>query len=200
MKKAILIVLVAGMLSWAVYDLISTPDDTSVEEDNGNLSGGGKITSPPPDGNDSEVKESDEVGLSVGQMAPDFELTTLEGETIRLSDYRGQRVIVNFWATWCPPCRAEIPDFQKLYDKKDVEILAVNLTGTEESEEEVRNFVNEFEMTFPVPMDANADVATIYQIRAYPTSYMIDSNGRIQFSAMGAMNYDLMVQELSKME
>ncbi|WP_010529490.1 TlpA family protein disulfide reductase [Lentibacillus jeotgali] len=196
MKKAILIVLVTVMFGWAVYDFTSSSDETSVEED----TGGNKITSPPPDNDEGGAEESNEVGLSVGQIAPDFELTTLEGETVRLSDYRGERVIVNFWATWCPPCRAEIPDFQKLYNEKDVEILAVNLTATEEGEEGVRNFVNEFEMTFPVPMDANSDVATTYQVQAYPTSYMIDSNGRIQFFAMGAMNYDLMVEELSKME
>ncbi|GAB3047134.1 hypothetical protein GCM10027286_07230 [Virgibacillus ainsalahensis] len=89
-------------------------------------------SSPPPDDKD-DVKGMDEVGISVGQIAPDFNLKTLEGKTVRLSDYRGERVIVNFWVTWCPPCRAEIPDFQKLYKNKDVEILAVNLTSTEES-------------------------------------------------------------------
>jgi len=119
---------------------------------------------------------------------------------VQLSDYRGKRVIVNFWATWCPPCRAEIPDFQKLYEKKDVEILAVNLTETEESTEGVEEFVKEFGMTFPVVMDENSDVSNTYQVSAYPTSYMIDSNGRIQFVAMGALNYDLMIQEYEKMK
>ncbi|ALX49115.1 TlpA family protein disulfide reductase [Lentibacillus amyloliquefaciens] len=196
MKKAILIVLAVGMLGWAVYDFISPSGETSDVED----TGGNMITSPPPNDNEGEVQEFNEVGLSLGQIAPDFELTTLEGEPVRLSDYRGQRVIVNFWATWCPPCREEIPDLQKLYDEKDVEILAVDLTKTEESEENVRDFADDFEMTFPVPMDVNSEVATTYQVRAYPTSYMIDSNGRIQFSAMGAMDYDLMVEELSKIE
>ncbi|WP_010529533.1 TlpA family protein disulfide reductase [Lentibacillus jeotgali] len=198
MKKAILVLVVVVMFGWAVYDFSSSTDETSVEENNS--SGGAKITSPPPAGGDSQVEESDEVGTSVGQIAPDFKLRTLEGETVRLSDYRGERVIVNFWATWCPPCRAEIPDLQKLYDKKDVEILAVDLTDTEESIEDVRAFAKEYDMTFPVLMDENSDVADTYQVMAYPTSYMIDSSGHVQYIAMGAMNYDLMVQELEKME
>ncbi|WP_174616273.1 peroxiredoxin family protein [Virgibacillus ihumii] len=198
MKKAILILVVLGMFGWAVYDFTSTTDETVVEEKTG--SSGGKITSPPPAGEKGDVKKTDEVGISVGQIAPDFKLRTLEGKTVRLSDYRGERVIVNFWATWCPPCRAEIPDFQKLYEKKDVEILAVNLTSTEKSKEGVRKFVKEFGMTFPVLMDVNSDVAETYQVRAYPTSYMIDSSGHIQFKALGAMNYDLMIQELAKVE
>lgn len=76
-------------------------------------------------------------GIKQGQYAPDVQLETIDGETVRLSDYRGQPVILNFWATWCPPCRAEIPDFQKLYDDEDqnVEILAINMTNTEDSVE-----------------------------------------------------------------
>ncbi|QKY71400.1 redoxin domain-containing protein [Lentibacillus sp. CBA3610] len=198
MKKAILVLVVVGMFGWTVYDFTSSTGETSVEENNS--SDGAKITSPPSAGEESQVEESDEIGLSVGQIAPDFTLETLEGETVQLSDYRGQRVIVNFWATWCPPCRAEIPDFQKLYENKDVEILAVDLTETETSIEDVRAFVKEYDMTFPVPMDENSDVSETYQVMAYPTSYMIDSSGHIQYVAMGAMNYDLMVQELEKME
>ncbi|MFP3339367.1 TlpA disulfide reductase family protein, partial [Micrococcus sp. SIMBA_131] len=66
-----------------------------------------------------DLVESNDVGINKGQIAPNFKLQTLNGKTVQLSDYKGKRVIVNFWATWCPPCRAEIPDFQKLYEKKD---------------------------------------------------------------------------------
>src|SRR5699024_9694391 len=116
-------------------------------------------------------ESSDQVGLGKGDIAPDFELKTLDGETVRLSDYRGERVFVNFWATWCPPCRAEIPDLLKLYENKDVEILAVDLSDTEHSVEDVVEFANEIDMdTFPVLMDVNAAVAVEYQVQAYPTS------------------------------
>ncbi|MGY0692703.1 peroxiredoxin family protein [Virgibacillus sp. FSP13] len=197
MKKAVLIVVIVGMLGFATYDLVISSDKSG--QDNSENISGGIITSPPKENGD-EVRESDSVGIAKGEFAPDFELKTLDGETVRLSDYKGERVLVNFWATWCPPCRAEIPDLQKLYDKKDVTILAVNLTESEKSEGDVKNFVEEFEMTFPVLKDTNSKVSTTYQVRAYPTSYMIDSNGRIQFIAMGAMNYDLMAQELAKIE
>lgn len=179
MKKGIFIVLILGMIGWAVYDFIGSSAGNSISEEK--------------NGSESE----NETGIAIGDMAPDFELETVEGETVRLSDYRGKRVLVNFWATWCPPCRAEIPDMQKLYDNEDVVILAVNMA---ESPDTVTDFVKEFNMTFPVLMDTESEVTGIYQVQAYPTSYMIDSNGRIQFMRLGAMNYDLMVQELEKME
>lgn len=186
MKKFILIGVITLLFGWAVYDFMSSSNDQD------------KIVASPP-AQEGEVSDVDEVGLDSGNLAPDFELNTLAGETVRLSDYRGQRVIVNFWATWCPPCRAEIPDFQKVYDQEDVVILAVNLTESETSENKVTEFVDDFEMTFPVLMDEKSNVSTRYRVQAYPTSYMIDSNGRIQFLAMGAMNYDQMVQQLERM-
>lgn len=193
MKKTTLISVVILLFGWAVYDLVSSKDNTE-----NNLSQDKIVAMPPTQ--DGEVTEINEIGLDVGKLAPDFELETLTGETVRLADYSGKRVIVNFWATWCPPCRAEIPDFQKLYNKHDVVILAVNLSQSEKSEKHVTEFVNDFEMTFPVLMDKQADVSTAYQVQAYPTSYMIDSNGHIQYFAMGPMNYDLMVQQLEKMK
>lgn len=195
MKKTILILVVLGMLGWAVYDALISADNTSED----NSSDTTLISQPSTQSINKEDNSSKGVGINEGQIAPDFTLRTLDGKAVQLSDYRGKRVIVNFWATWCPPCRAEIPDFQKLYEKKDVEILAVNLTETEESTEEVKGFIKEYGMTFPVLMDKRSDVSTTYQVRAYPTSYMIDSNGRIQFVAMGALNNDLMVQEYEKM-
>ncbi|GGJ95272.1 thiol:disulfide interchange protein tlpA [Lentibacillus kapialis] len=197
MKKVILALIAAAMVGWAVYEYVSPFDEAGNKE--GDQAGGNMITSPPKE-NSEEVVESDKVGLETGQIAPDFELQKLNGEKVSLSDYRGERVILNFWATWCPPCREEIPDFQKLYDNKDVVILAVNMTDTEQSDEDVNQFVKNYEMTFPVLMDVNGDIASKYQVRAYPTSYMIDSEGHIQFMAMGAMDYELMEKRLNKMD
>lgn len=181
MKKAIFIVILAGMLVWAVYDYIDSGDDNSKS---------GKNTS----------SEGYEIGLEIGNMAPDFQLQNLKGEDVALSDFRGSRVIVNFWATWCPPCRAEMPDMEKLHQNKDIVILAVNLTVSENSVDEVRKFVDKFELTFPVLLDEQKEVAEDYSIQPIPTSFMIDSNGIIQYKAFGAMNYDLMVQEFEKMD
>ena len=186
MKKTILVVVITLMVSWTVFDLVNSKEETANQEDI-------RI---------DEAVGSEETGLAIGNIAPDFELTTLDGKTARLSDYRGQRVFINFWATWCPPCRAEMPDMQKLYEQTDldIEILAVNMIESEKTEEDVAEFVKDFGLTFPILLDANSDVATTYQVRAYPTSYMIDSTGRIQFIAPGAMNHDFMLQEIEKMK
>src|SRR5699024_1381412 len=197
MKKAVLILIAAAMAGWAVYEFASSFEGTG--DGDGDPSGGNMITSPPKEDSE-EVVESDEVGLELGQIAPDFELQRLNGEKVSLSDYRGKRVILNFWATWCPPCREEIPDFQKLYSNKDVVILAVNMTDTEKSDEDVDKFVDNYEMTFPVLMDIDGEISSKYEVQAYPTSYMIDSDGHIQFMAMGAMNYELMEKRLGKMD
>ena len=86
-----------------------------------------------------------ESGLKVGQTAPDFTLKTLDGKEAKLSDYRGKKVILNFWATWCPPCKAEIPHMEKYYKKSakddNVEILAVNLKKSDKDEDYIKNFV-----------------------------------------------------------
>src|SRR5690606_11753858 len=97
---------------------------------------------------------------------------------------------INFWATWCPPCRAEMPDMEKFYKDKEIEILAVNLTDSEAKIKDVENFTKELEITFPILMDANKDVATLYEIKPIPTTFMVDSNGVITYKTFGAMNYD----------
>src|SRR5699024_12022031 len=129
-----------------------------------------------------------------------FELTTMDGETVKLSDYRGERVMLNFWASWCGPCRTEMPDMQKLYENEDAVILAVNLASTESSEKNAINFVNQFGLTFPILLDEENEVATLYQIQPIPTSYMIDSNGIIHNKALGALNYEQMLQQYEQME
>ncbi|MEK3889652.1 TlpA family protein disulfide reductase [Bacillus sp. FSL K6-3431] len=194
MKKAIFVMIVVGMLGWAVYEFVFTTDDNKVQEDNKVISQS-KIR----DINEEET-ESNVIGIGKGEMAPDFELTTLEGEIVKLSDFKGQRIMLNFWATWCPPCRAEMPDMQKFQEKKDVKILAVNLLETESNPDKVQKFIDDFNLTLTVPLDEESVVSDQYQIMAYPTSFMIDSKGRIQFIALGALNYNLMVQEFEKMQ
>ncbi|WP_174613491.1 peroxiredoxin family protein [Virgibacillus ihumii] len=193
MKKAIIAVIVLAMFGWAVYDFAISTNETANELNNSST----KTT--PPSSQNGGLKMTDEVGLSPGNIAPDFKLKNMKGKAVRLSDFRGEPVIVNFWATWCPPCRAEIPDLRKLYKNKNVEILAVNLTSTEQSIGDVKKFVQNYKMSFPVLKDTESKVAEQYNVRAYPTSYMIDASGHITYMHLGAMNYDLMIQQLAKM-
>ncbi|WP_042150091.1 peroxiredoxin [Paucisalibacillus sp. EB02] len=197
MKKWILIVVIIGMLGWAVFDFVDSKG--KIADQGGNVVEGQEIAD---DTKKGEAEENNEpvIGLKVGNKAPDFQLQTLTGDNVKLSDFRGNRVMINFWATWCPPCRAEMPDMEQFHQDKDIVILAINLTDTETSIEDVESFSDEYKLTFPILMDSNLDVATLYMIQPIPTTYMVDSKGIISYKALGAMNYDLMVQEFEKME
>ncbi|OAB41051.1 TlpA family protein disulfide reductase [Paenibacillus antarcticus] len=142
------------------------------------------------------------VGIAKGNMAPDFNLLSLDEKNVKLSDFTGKKVILNFWGTWCPPCRVEMPHMEKMYnhDGDNVVVLSVNLTQTEKSESDVKAFVEDFGLTFPVVMDTDGDVASTYQISAYPTSYFIDSQGIIREIFKGAINDEMMEKAISKMD
>ncbi|MGN7178970.1 thiol:disulfide interchange protein [Paenibacillus sp. FSL R5-0490] len=142
------------------------------------------------------------IGLEKGSLAPDFELTDMEGNPVKLSDYRGKSVLLNFWASWCPPCRAEMPHMEKLYKKykdKKFDILAVNLTNTEKNNGDAEKFVKELGLTFTIPMDVKGTVGADYNIMAYPTSYFIDSDGVIREKVLGALNEEYMEKEIKKL-
>lgn len=122
-----------------------------------------------------------------GFLAPGFSLQTTEGETISLSDYRGQAVLLNLWATWCPPCRAEMPAIQKMYEKyKDQGfiVLAINMTY-QDTPTAVEPFVQEYGLTFPILLEPNGDTAAQYELRSLPSSFFIDRNGIIQEVIIG---------------
>lgn len=135
----------------------------------------------------SQVKE--------GNPAPNFELTTLAGETVQLSDYKGKKVILNFWATWCPPCKAEMPHMQNFYEKNkanDIEIIAVNLTSMDKGKTEIENFIKEYGLTFDIPLDEEGTIGAQYQAFSIPTSYIINSKGIITKKIIGPMDEDMM--------
>ncbi|APC47209.1 thiol:disulfide interchange protein [Virgibacillus halodenitrificans] len=139
-------------------------------------------------------------GTEIGDTAPDFELVSTNEEKVKLSDYRGKKVMLNFWATWCPPCREEIPAMQNFYEEKEIVILAVNLTQTEAKKQDVVDFMEMHRVTFPVLLDEASEVSNKYRIQPIPTTYMIDSQGKIRFKAYGAMTYEQMVSEFEKMK
>jgi peroxiredoxin len=149
------------------------------------------------------LKTTAREGLTQGDMAPDFTLTTVDGKKVQLSDLKGKKVIVNFWATWCPPCKAEMPHMQNYYDEfsqdENVEILAVNLTSGDKVES-VQNFVKDYGLTFPIPMDEEGMVGQTYEAITIPTSYMIDSNGRIQNKVVGPMDENMIKEFVSNLD
>lgn len=117
-----------------------------------------------------------------GFSAPDFTLSTLDGGSAALSDYRGSVVVVNFWASWCPPCRKEMPAIQaaaSAYPPKELTILGVNSTA-QDNLADVQAFVAEHGLTFPILLDKTGEVSSLYQVRALPTTYFIDQDGVIQ--------------------
>lgn len=117
-------------------------------------------------------------GTGIGALAPDFTLTTLNGDTVRLSQLRGQPVLLNFWATWCGPCRMEIPYLQAAFDEKgeEIQFIGINLG---ESEEKVRQFAYDYDMTFTIALDTSYETSQAYNIRYIPTTFLIDRQGVI---------------------
>lgn len=123
----------------------------------------------------------------VGFQAPDFYLSTLDGEEVQLSDYRGSPVLLNFWASWCPPCRAEMADMQRVFDRYKAQgfrVLAVNSTS-KDNLNDVSHFSAEYGLTFPVPLDIFGDVSDSYQIRLLPTSFFVNRDGIITKIILG---------------
>lgn len=116
-----------------------------------------------------------------GYQAPPFELKGMDGRTYALNGKRDKPLLVNFWASWCGPCKSEAPDLQKLYAKYGdrIDFYGVNVTQVDK-EKDARKFVEDYGIQFPVPMDKDGKVSQAYQVQAFPTTYLIDRNGVIR--------------------
>lgn len=113
----------------------------------------------------------------IGQPAPDFALPSLDGETVQLSDWQGQVVLVNFWGTYCPPCKEEMPDLQRLYEEHASDGFTVLAVDVEEPADVVREFRAQHALTFPMLLSDDASVNPTFGIRALPTSWLVDQAG-----------------------
>lgn len=183
-KKIIAVLLLVGFLSYALWQGLS-PNEAS---DNSNLS----------EYKDLNIKKDDSARQASGQayglepkdIAPPFTLSDTSGKSVQLSDFKGKKVILNFWATWCPPCQKEMPDMQAFYEKygNDVQLLAVNLTSSEGSKQAVSKFLKEKQFTFRVLLDDQDSVGSKkYRVSTIPTSYFIDEEGKIVQRVNGPM-------------
>lgn len=141
-------------------------------------------------------------GIKIGDKAPNFQVTDLTGNKSSLANYQGKKVLLNFWATWCPPCKAEMPHMEELYKNYKDEgyvILALNMTNTENSLDDVKGFVIDQKLTYPILLDEKGEVSSTYEILAYPTSYFIDSKGVIRNKVTGALDEEHLLNELTRL-
>ncbi len=139
------------------------------------------------------------IARSASRAAPDFTLPTLDGETITLSDLRGHPLLINFWATWCPPCRQEMPAMQRVYERyraRGFIVLAVNFR---ERADQVRPFVEDLGLTFPVLLDETGRVAAQYQVIGLPSSYFVDAQGQVKTVRVGAMSEAFIEQQVQEL-
>ena len=151
-------------------------------------------------GDGEEGADQAEAGAQEVLPAIDFTLKDQYGNTHSLSDYKGKTIFLNFWATWCPPCRAEMPDIQKIYETYDTEgddaLIVLGVAGpgygNEKSEEGIKEFLDENGYTYPVLMDTTGELFSAYGIYSYPTTFMIDRDGNVFGYASGQLNEDMM--------
>lgn len=122
-----------------------------------------------------------------GFLAPDFSAKTLDGQTVRLSDLRGKVILVNIWASWCPPCKAEMPDIEHTYQafkEKGLVVLAIDAT-LQDTKANAQAFVTANQLSFPILLDESGEITRLYQIQSLPTSFFIGADGVIREVVVG---------------
>lgn len=132
--------------------------------------------------------------LKVGDPAPDFELTSLEGETMRLSQFKGQPVLLTFGASWCPDCKIEAPLLQELHEARPE--LVILLVDSKENPNTVQRFADDFGITHPILLDQDGKIMELYQVFAIPTELFIDANGIIKAKLIEQVTPELLTEKL----
>ena len=143
-----------------------------------------------------QEKEDKSPGLKIGVKAPDFALKSIEGEEVKLSSLKGEKVILNFWATWCGPCKDEMPAIEKFHgNHTDVHVIAVNT----DPDADVKGFADGLGLTFPIVLDEEDRTMKSYSVMGIPTTYFIDEKGIIAQKYIGEMDYDMIEEFAAEM-
>ena len=141
-------------------------------------------------GVDEAVRELDLIRPAKPKQASDFTVSLLSGDTMKLAGQRGKPVLINFWATWCGPCREEMPAMERLYNKHRARGFVLLAVSVDTNAELVKPFLQHHKLTFPVTLDAKMDLANAYGVRALPASFVIDRNGYLTALALGPRAWD----------
>ncbi len=137
-------------------------------------------------------------GNPVGQLAPDFTLLDVDGNPVRLHQFRGQPVLINFWATWCGPCRQEMPIIEAAYQKYKAQGLVVLAVDVQENPELAKTFAGWLKITFTLLDDGDGEVARRYRVTGLPTSFFVDRDGVIRAWQVGAMDEAVLEKHLAE--
>ena len=136
------------------------------------------------------VKELDLIRPSRQKLAEDFTLPLVGGDELRLSAQRGKVVLINFWATWCPPCREEMPAMDRLWRQQKDQGFVLVAVSVDADTKTVKPFLDEHKLTFPAALDPRMDLANAYGVRALPSSFIVDRNGHLTALALGPRAWD----------
>ena len=148
------------------------------------------LPSDPPESQPLPTTDAPQIaiaGLETGNMAPEFELQTADGAVMRLDDYLGDVVLLNFWATWCAPCRIEMPLLQSTFESYEDQGFVVLGIDFDESADLVAAFGDELGLSFPLLLDPGGKIQQQYRVRGYPTTVVLDREGRIQSYHIGVL-------------
>ena len=182
------VIVLAG--AYLLYDRLGSryaPDQLAVE------------STPVPAGTaeSTGAQQTAEDAAAESAAAPDFTAYDADGNAVQLSDYFGKPLVLNFWASWCGPCKSEMPAFQQAYEQEDgVQFLLVNMTGGRETQADAEALLAEEGYTFPVLFDLDLDAAMTYGVAALPTTYFLDAEGNLVAWAQGAIDAETLQKGL----